>query len=196
MTRRRDTAPEDDPGLRTLAACFAPVVTLVGKTWSLHLEKVTRVSREENLGMISDSIAYLRAEDKRVIYDAEHFFDGWRDDRGYAMECLRAAVAAGAENISLCDTNGTSLPEQIGEATADAVIDLGERAGIGIHTHNDLECGVANSLAGVRAGRNARPGHDERLRRAHRQRQPGLDPACARSSSSATTASAPSGFAG
>ena len=152
MTRRRDTAPEDDPGLRTLAACFAPVVTLVGKTWSLHLEKVTRVSREENLGMISDSIAYLRAEDKRVIYDAEHFFDGWRDDRGYAMECLRAAVAAGAENISLCDTNGASLPEQIGEATADAVIDLGERAGIGIHTHNDLECGVANSLAGVRAG--------------------------------------------
>ncbi|MGB3099029.1 MAG: citramalate synthase, partial [Solirubrobacterales bacterium] len=149
MTRRRDTAPEDDPGLRTLAACFAPVVTLVGKTWSLHLEKVTRVSREENLGMISDSIAYLRAEGKRVIYDAEHFFDGWRDDRGYAMECLRAAVAAGAENISLCDTNGASLPEQIGEATADAVIDLGERAGIGIHTHNDLECGVANSLAGV-----------------------------------------------
>lgn len=152
MTRRRDTTPEDDPGLQTLVACFAPVVTLVGKTWSLHLEKVTRVSREENLGMISDSIAYLRAHDKRVIYDAEHFFDGWRDDRGYAMECLRAAAAAGAENVTLCDTNGASLPEQIAEATADVVIDLGQRTGIGIHTHNDLECGVANSLAGIRAG--------------------------------------------
>jgi 2-isopropylmalate synthase len=152
MTRRRGISPEEDPGLRTLAGCFAPVITLVGKTWSLHLEKVTRVSRAENLTMIADSIAYLMAEGKRVIYDAEHYFDGWRDDSGYALECLRAAIGAGAENLTLCDTNGASVPEQIADATSAAVADLGSEVAIGIHTHNDLECGVANSLAAVRAG--------------------------------------------
>ncbi len=155
MTRRRDTAPEDDPGLRTLAGCFAPVITLVGKTWGLHLEKVTRVSREENLAMIADSIGWLRDQGKRVVYDAEHFFDGWRDDAGYARECLRAATAAGAENLSLCDTNGSSLPHEIAAATAAVVAEFGadtEAPTIGIHTHNDAECGVANSIEAVRAG--------------------------------------------
>jgi 2-isopropylmalate synthase len=153
MTRRRDTAAEDDPGLQVLAACFAPVVTLVGKTWGLHLEKVTRVSREENLAMISDSVSWLRAQGKRVIYDAEHFFDGWRDDPGYASECLLAAAGAGAENLSLCDTNGSSLPHQVAEATAAALAALGpDAAALGIHTHNDAGCGVANSIEAVRAG--------------------------------------------
>ncbi len=154
MTRRRDTAPEDDPGLRTLAACFAPVVTLVGKTWGLHLEKVTRVSREENLAMIGDSIAWLTEQGKRVIYDAEHFFDGWRDDRDYALDCLRVAAGAGAENVTLCDTNGSSLPHQIGEATAAvaAALGSGDAPTVGIHTHNDAGCGVANSIEAVRAG--------------------------------------------
>ncbi len=153
MTRRRETAPEDDPGLRVLASSFAPVVTLVGKTWGLHLEKVTRVSREENLAMIGESIAWLRDQGKRVVYDAEHFFDGWRDDPGYAAECLRAAAKAGAENITLCDTNGSSLPHQIGEATASALGLLGsEGPSIGIHTHDDAGCGVANSIESVRAG--------------------------------------------
>jgi 2-isopropylmalate synthase len=87
-----------------------------------------------------------------VIYDAEHFFDAWRDDSGYALECLRAAVAAGAENVTLCDTNGTSLPAQVAAATRAVVAELGERAQVGIHTHNDAECGVANSLAAVEAG--------------------------------------------
>ena len=113
MTRRRDTAAEDDLALATLVASFAPVVTLVGKTWGLHLEKVTKVSREENLAMIADSVEFCRAQGKRVIYDAEHFFDGYRDDAGYALACLEAAVAAGAENLSLCDTNGSSLPDQV-----------------------------------------------------------------------------------
>ena len=110
MTRRRDVAAEDDEALGILAGGFAPVVTLVGKTWKLHLDKVTKVSSEENLAMIGDSVAFLRAAGKRVIYDAEHFFDGWRDDPGYALECLRAAAEAGAENLTLCDTNGASLP--------------------------------------------------------------------------------------
>jgi 2-isopropylmalate synthase len=152
MTRRRGLAAEDDPALRDLVACAAPVVTLVGKTWSLHLEKVTKTSPEENLAMIVDSVNFARAEGKRVVYDAEHFFDAWREDRGYALECLRAATAAGAENVTLCDTNGSSLPGQVAEATATVVGELGSRVEVGIHTHNDAECGVANSLAAVESG--------------------------------------------
>jgi 2-isopropylmalate synthase len=152
MTRRSGLAAEDDPALRELVGCAAPVLTFVGKTWALHLEKVTRVSPEENLTMIVDSINYARAQGKRVIYDAEHFFDAWRDDPGYALDCLRAAAAAGAENVTLCDTNGSSLPGQVAEATAAVVAELGDRVDVGIHTHNDAECGVANSLAAVEAG--------------------------------------------
>jgi 2-isopropylmalate synthase len=150
MTRRRDTEAAEDEALRLLATGFAPVVTLVGKTWGLHLEKVTKVSREENLVMIRDSIAYLTDAGKRVIYDAEHFFDGYRDDSGYALECVKAAAEAGAENVTLCDTNGSSLPAQIAEATKTVVGDL--EVPIGIHTHNDLECAVANSLTAVEQG--------------------------------------------
>jgi len=153
MTRRRDRGAADDPGLAALVDCFAPVVTLVGKTWGLHLEKVTRVSREENLAMIADSVAFCVEQGKRVVYDPEHFFDGWRDDRAYATECVLAAVAAGAENVTLCDTNGASLPHEIEVATAAVVDALADAsATVGIHTHNDAECGVANSLAAVRAG--------------------------------------------
>jgi 2-isopropylmalate synthase len=152
MTRRRGVAAEEDEALQTLVTAFAPVVTLVGKTWGLHLEKVTKVSREENVAMILDSVAHCRAAGKRVVYDAEHFFDAWRDDSGYALECLRAAVAAGAENVTLCDTNGSSLPPDVTAATAAVVAELGERAEVGIHTHNDAECAVANALAAVAAG--------------------------------------------
>jgi 2-isopropylmalate synthase len=150
MTRRRDTQAAEDEALQLLATGFAPVVTLVGKTWGLHLEKVTKVSREENLAMIRDSVAYLVTAGKRVIYDAEHFFDGYRDDAGYALECVSAAAEAGAENVTLCDTNGSSLPAQVAEATT-AVVDALDVA-VGIHTHNDLECAVANSLAAVEQG--------------------------------------------
>src|SRR5215212_5553443 len=100
--------------------------------------------------MIADSIAFLVGEDKRVIYDAEHFFDAWRDDAAYALRCLRTAADAGAENVTLCDTNGSSLPPQIAEATSDVVGKLD--VAVGIHTHNDLECAVANSLAAVEEG--------------------------------------------
>jgi 2-isopropylmalate synthase len=151
-TRRRGVAASEDAGLAELAGCFAPAVTLVGKTWSLHLEKVTRVSREENLAMIAESVEFCAGRGKRVFYDAEHFFDGWRDDPAYALACLRAALEAGAENVTLCDTNGSSLPHEIGEATAEVVAELGAGVSVGIHTHNDAECAVANSIAGVRAG--------------------------------------------
>jgi 2-isopropylmalate synthase len=152
MTRRRGLAPEDDPALATLVGSFAPVVTLVGKTWALHLEKVTKVSREENLAMISDSVGFCRASGKRVVYDPEHFFDGYRDDPGYALACLEAAVEAGAENVSLCDTNGSSLPDQVAAATAAVLARLGGRVEVGIHVHDDAGVGVANSLAAVREG--------------------------------------------
>jgi 2-isopropylmalate synthase len=150
MTRRRDVAAEDDEALRLLAGSFAPVCTLVGKTWSLHLEKVVRVDREENLRMIAESVAFLVREGKTVVYDAEHFFDAWRDDAGYALQCARVAAEAGAAWVTLCDTNGASLPHEVQEATAAVVAALG--APVGIHCHNDAEVGVANSLAAVRAG--------------------------------------------
>ncbi len=152
MTRRRGLAASDDEALAVLAGSFAPLVCLVGKSWGLHLEKVTKVSAEENLAMIADSIAYCRERGKRVVFDAEHFFDGYRDDAGYALDCARAAAEAGAENVTLCDTNGGSLPGFVGEATAEVAGALGDRVEVGIHTHNDAECAVANSLAAVEAG--------------------------------------------
>ena len=153
MTRRRGVAAEEDAALRVLAESWTPVSTLVGKTWGLHLEKVVQVDRDENLR--DDRASRSRtwsASGKRVIYDAEHFFDGFRDDPVYAIECLRAALAGGAENVTMCDTNGASLPHQVAEAVRAVRVALPEAA-LGIHTHNDAECAVANSLAGDRRGR-------------------------------------------
>jgi 2-isopropylmalate synthase len=152
MTRRRGIAADEDPALLTVVDSFTPVVTLVGKTWGLHLEKVTKVSREENLAMIAESVAFCREHGKRVVYDAEHFFDAYREDPGYALSCLEAAIDAGAENVTLCDTNGASLPDQVAAATEVSVARFGARAEVGIHAHDDAGCGVANSLAAVNAG--------------------------------------------
>src|SRR5258705_3864502 len=109
--------------------------------------------------MIADSVGFLVEQGKRVVYDAEHFFDGWRDDRDYALACLRAAAEAGAETVVPCDTNGGSLPPSIDEAMPDVVAELGSSGvQVGIHCHNDAECRVANSLARVRAGATHVPG--------------------------------------
>jgi 2-isopropylmalate synthase len=152
MTRRRDRAAADDEALTVLTSSFAPAVCLVGKSSPLHVEKVIRVSREENLAMIADSIAFCREQGKRAIFDAEHFFDGYREDRAYALECVAAAADAGAENVTLCDTNGGSLPSYVADSTAAVVGTVGPGVEIGIHTHDDSGCGVANSLAAVEAG--------------------------------------------
>jgi len=153
MTRRRGASAPDDPALRVLVDCFTPVCTLVGKTWALHLEKVVKVDREENLRMIAESIEFLVAEGKRVIYDAEHFFDGFADDAAYALQCLRAAAEAGAETVVCCDTNGGTLPDRISSAMDDVVGGLAPTGvRIGIHTHDDANCGVANTLVAVQQG--------------------------------------------
>ncbi len=151
MTRRRGVKADEDGGLRVLADCFAPICTIVGKTSIHHVEKVVRVSRDENLAMIADSVAFLVAQGKRVIFDAEHVFDGLREDRDYALQCLRTAAAAGAERIVLCDTNGPSLPSDIARQVAAVGLALPGVA-IGIHCHDDGGCAVANSLMAVEAG--------------------------------------------
>lgn len=150
MTRRRGVSAADDPGMKALIASGAKVITLVGKTSSFHATEVLRVSLEENLEMISQSVAFLRQSGRRVIYDAEHFFDGWREDKEYARRTISAAAEAGAELIVFCDTNGGALPEEIGRIVAEARGPLS--APVGIHCHNDGDLAVANSLAAIDAG--------------------------------------------
>jgi 2-isopropylmalate synthase len=151
LTRRRGIEASADDGLRLLAECFAPACTLVGKASPLHVEKVLRVSREENLDMIGASIEFLVSAGKRVLLDAEHFFDGYALDAHYALECLRAAARAGAERVVLCDTNGGSLPTYVHRVVAEVHAALGDVA-LGIHTHDDAGCAVANTLVAVEAG--------------------------------------------
>jgi 2-isopropylmalate synthase len=153
MTRRRGARADQDPALGVLARCSAPVCTIVGKTSALHLEKILRVDRDENLRIIAESVAFLVGEGKRVVYDAEHFFDGFADDPAYALKCLRAAADAGAETVTCCDTNGGTLPEAISLAMADVAGALrASGARIGIHCHDDAGCGVAGTLAAVAQG--------------------------------------------
>jgi 2-isopropylmalate synthase len=151
MTRRRGIDASEDEGLRVLADSFAPVCTLVGKASVLHVEKVVRVSREENLAMIGESVTFLVGAGKRVLLDAEHFFDGFLLDPGYSLECLRAASEAGAERVVLCDTNGGSLPPQIRAALA-VVREALPGVALGIHCHDDSGCAVANTLTAVELG--------------------------------------------
>jgi 2-isopropylmalate synthase len=127
------------------------VCTIVGKSSVLHVERVVRTTREENLAMIADSVAFLAGRGKRVLFDAEHFFDGYAADAGYALACARAAVEAGAERVVLCDTNGGSLPGTVGRVVREVTEALPGVA-LGIHTHNDTDCAVANSLVAVEAG--------------------------------------------
>lgn len=150
-TMRVGARPEEDPNLLALLAAETPVCTVVGKTWSLHVEHVLRTTARENLRLIRESLAYLTAHGRQVIYDAEHFFDGYRADPDYAVATLEAAREGGASSLTLCDTNGGSLPWQIQEAMK-AVRARWPEAVIGIHTHNDAELAVANTLAAVQLG--------------------------------------------
>lgn len=149
-TRRRDVHVEDDPSLRAMLAARTPVCTLFGKSSIAHVREVLRVSPDENLRMIEESCAFLRAAGREVIYDAEHFFDGWALDASYALATLVAASRGGAQTLVLCDTNGGSFPWQVEEAAREVSRLVG--APIGIHAHDDTGCAAANSLAAVRAG--------------------------------------------
>src|SRR2546429_3065883 len=150
MTRRAGQRCEDDANLAALLEAETPVVTLVGKSSTLHVERVLETSREENLCMIADSVAFFLARGKEVIYDAEHFFDGYRFDPVYAVATLRAAAEAGAHCIVLCDTNGGELPDEVQQRVRDVRAHLSTP--LGIHPHNDSALAVANALAAVRAG--------------------------------------------
>jgi 2-isopropylmalate synthase len=150
MTRRRGVAAEDDTGMRALRDSHAPVCTVVGKTWDLHVHEVLRVDEAENVAMIRDSLAFLHAEGREVLYDAEHFFDGWRNNPEFALKTILAAQDAGARMVILCDTNGGSLPETIVEGVNAARKAL--RIPVGIHCHNDSSVAEANSLAAVDHG--------------------------------------------
>ena len=152
MTRGRGAKVNADPKLRALARSWVPMVTIVGKTWGLHVEKVLRVSRDENLCMIAESVAFLRAQGKRVIYDAEHFFDAYSAHADYAIACLRAAAEAGAETVCLCDTNGAALPGRVAETVDAVVAAMAGTCRVAIHTHDDTGCAVANSLIAVDRG--------------------------------------------
>jgi 2-isopropylmalate synthase len=149
-TRRKDIHVGADDQVRLLLDAGTPVVTIFGKTWLLHVHEVLQTSPDENLAMIADTVRHLKAHGKFVVYDAEHAFDGSKDDREYALATWRAAAAAGADCITLCDTNGGSLPGEIAEITQFARRSLETQ--IGIHTHDDIGLGVANALAGIDAG--------------------------------------------
>ncbi|MEX0744659.1 MAG: citramalate synthase, partial [Phycisphaeraceae bacterium] len=155
MTRRRGMKPGDDPGMRALVDAAAPVVTIVGKTWDLHVDEVLRVSRDENLAMIRESVDFCRTSNPDgdgLFYDAEHFFDGYRANPDYALATLQAALDGGAQRLVLCDTNGGSLPGWVTQVVGDVRAALGADVKLGIHTHNDGGLAVANTLAAVVAG--------------------------------------------
>lgn len=157
MTRRKGIAPKDDVGMQALTSAGAPVITIVGKTWDLHVDEVLRVSREENLAMIEESVAFCAAAHgiEQVFYDAEHFFDGYKANPEYALQTLQAAVDGGATRLVLCDTNGGSLPREITaavEALQTMLAGQSPEPKLAIHVHNDGGLAVANSLAAVDAG--------------------------------------------
>src|SRR5579871_4731312 len=150
MTRRKGASAADDTCLKALLDSEAPVLTLVGKTWDFQVREVLNTTLEENLRMIADSVAHCRAAGREVFYDAEHFFDGFRHNPEYALETLRAAEAAGASVLILCDTNGGTLPDDIGRSVER--VRRAVRAEVGIHCHNDCDVAVANTLAAVAHG--------------------------------------------
>lgn len=150
MTRRKGIKVEDDESLRMLLNAGTPAITIVGKTWLLHVLEVLRATPDENIAMIADTIRFFKSHGKTVYYDAEHSFDGYKAEPEYSLATWKAAVDAGAEAIVLCDTNGGCLPEEISRITKIAKEKLNCR--IGIHTHNDIGLGVANALAGIEAG--------------------------------------------
>jgi 2-isopropylmalate synthase len=151
-TRRANIDADADPTLKALLDSGAAVLTLVGKASDYQVRDVLATSLEENLAMIADSVAYLKSQGRRVMFDAEHFFDGYKANSEYALQALKVAMEAGAERVILCDTNGGTLPGEVGRITAEVKAALGDEAQIGIHTHNDTDTAVASAIAAVESG--------------------------------------------
>jgi len=149
-TRRANVAVTEDPGTRALLDAETEVVTVFGKSWRLHVHDVLKTTEEENRAMIRDTVRFLKEQGREVVYDAEHFFDGYRDSPEHAMDTLRAAAEAGADILVLCDTNGGCMPHHIRDIVTH--VSKAFPTPLGIHAHNDSECGVANSLEAIRAG--------------------------------------------
>jgi 2-isopropylmalate synthase len=149
-TRRSSRRPEEDANLQALLDAGTAICTVVGKSWAMHVTDVLQTTPEENLRMIEESLAFLHQHGRRVIYDAEHFFDGYKADPTYAMETIRAAANGGAETIVLCDTNGGAMPWEVSDIVRAVKENL--EIPLGIHAHNDSECAVASSIAALRAG--------------------------------------------
>ena len=150
MTCRKYATASDDAGLKALLDSGAETITLVGKSSLFQATEILQIPEEENLRMIYDSVAFLKDSGREVIFDAEHFFDGWKENTDYTFQCLQAALEGGAETLVLCDTNGGSMPEEILRAVRETVLNFD--ATIGIHCHNDCELAVANTLAAVQGG--------------------------------------------
>ncbi|PXF64063.1 citramalate synthase [Kangiella spongicola] len=150
-TRKPNTATGKDPQLASLLNAQTPVVALVSKFWQYHVKTVLRTETSENLKMIYDSVDFFKSRGREVILDAEHFFDGFKDNSDYSFQCLKAAIKAGVDNVTLCDTNGGTMPDEIATIVAQ-VKSKYPQLSLGIHCHNDCELAVANSLASVNAG--------------------------------------------
>lgn len=154
-TRHFKNPPDQDPNLQALLAAKTPAITIFGKSWDIHVHDALRIELEDNLQIIEDSLAYLRPNVEHLIYDAEHFFDGFKNNRDYCLATLGKAVSGGAETLALCDTNGGTLPHEIQpmiERVQQFLKEIGSDAKIGIHPHNDSETAVANALIGVSLG--------------------------------------------
>jgi 2-isopropylmalate synthase len=154
-TRRVGVAVEDDPNLQALLAAETPVCTIFGKAWLLQVNEVLRTTADENLRLIEQSVVYLKAHRREVVFDAEHFFDGYRADPSYALEVLHAARRGGARTVVLCETNGGAFPWDVETVVREVLASLASRFGdaaVGIHTHNDNGCAAVNTIAAVRAG--------------------------------------------
>ncbi|MEM7725999.1 MAG: citramalate synthase [Cyanobacteria bacterium P01_A01_bin.45] len=153
-TRRPHRSVAQEPMLQAILNAKTLWLTIFGKSWDLHVTEGLKTTLAENLEMIRDTISYLSSQGRRVIYDAEHWFDGYKNNRDYALETLKVAVEAGAQWLVLCDTNGGTLPHEISYIVSDVTKQFGEKTQIGIHTHNDSDTAVANAIAAVMAGAN------------------------------------------
>ena len=171
-TRRVKGKVDSDDTLRHLVEAGTAAVCIVGKAWDYHVTEALGTTLDEGVAMVADSVEFLRGNGLGVLFDAEHFFDGYKRNPEFSLRVLEGATERGASHLVLCDTNGGTLPDEVERIVSEVVEYFKRDVKIGVHLHDDAGTGVANALAGVRAGADPGPGDDQRVRRAHRQLQP------------------------